>query len=70
MVLVKNPSPSRGENLQKDNAKKDNKKRSRASRGNSPADQATSRRNSPGKSNNSSVKVVTKSSLQQSRGSE
>ncbi|XP_043514201.1 kinesin-like protein KIF12 [Frieseomelitta varia] len=65
MVLVKNPSPSRGEN-----AKKDNKRRSRASRGNSPADQATSRGNSPGKSNNSGVKVVTKSSLQQSRGSE
>ncbi|KAK9295571.1 hypothetical protein QLX08_010135 [Tetragonisca angustula] len=65
MVLVKNPSPSRGEN-----AKKNNKRRSRASRGNSPADQATSRGNSPGKSNNSGVKVITKSSLQQSRGSE
>ncbi|KOX68474.1 Kinesin-like protein KIF12 [Melipona quadrifasciata] len=65
MVLVKNPSPSRGEN-----AKKNNKRKSRASRGNSPANQTTSRGNSPGKSNNSGVKVVTKSSLQQSRGSE
>ncbi|OAD62769.1 Kinesin-like protein KIF12 [Eufriesea mexicana] len=68
MVLVKNPSPSRGESLQKENAKKD-KGRSRVSRGNSPADQATSRGSSPGKSI-SGVKVVGKNSLLQSRGSE
>lgn len=68
MVLVKSPSPSRGESLQKENAKKD-KGKSRVSRGNSPADHTISRGNSPGKSN-STIKVVTKSSLQQSRGSE
>ncbi|XP_060813006.1 kinesin-like protein KIF12 isoform X1 [Bombus pascuorum] len=68
MVLVKSPSPSRGDSLQKENAKKD-KGKSRVSRGNSPADHTTSRGNSPGKSN-STIKVVTKSSLQQSRGNE
>ncbi|XP_076183889.1 kinesin-like protein KIF12 isoform X2 [Ptiloglossa arizonensis] len=65
MVLVKNPSPSRGASPQRDNAKKIN----RRSRGNSPIDQTASRGNSPGKSN-SSVKRVVKSSLLQSRGSE
>lgn len=68
MVLVKSPSPSRGASLPKENARKD-KGRSRVSRGNSPSDQAASRGNSPGKSN-PSVKVVTKSSLLQSRGNE
>ncbi|XP_053987978.1 kinesin-like protein KIF12 isoform X1 [Hylaeus volcanicus] len=65
MVLVKNPSPSRGESPQKGNAKKVK----RRSRGNSPSDQAVSRGNSPGTSH-SNHKVVVKSSLLQSRGSE
>ncbi|XP_076228051.1 kinesin-like protein KIF12 isoform X2 [Nomia melanderi] len=68
MVLVKNPSPSRGESPQKENAKKD-KKRSRVSRGNSPSETNLSRGNSPGR-NGSNVKRVVKSSLLQSRGSE
>ncbi|XP_054007518.1 kinesin-like protein KIF12 isoform X2 [Hylaeus anthracinus] len=65
MVLVKNPSPTRGESPQKGNAKKVK----RRSRGNSPSDQAVSRGNSPGTSR-SNHKVVAKSSLLQSRGSE
>ncbi|XP_003701652.1 kinesin-like protein KIF12 isoform X3 [Megachile rotundata] len=69
MVLVKNPSPSRGESPQKENAKKD-KRKSRMSRGNSPGDQTTSRGNSPGKNNSIAKRVQTKSSLLGSRGSE
>ncbi|XP_017789042.1 PREDICTED: kinesin-like protein KIF12 [Habropoda laboriosa] len=68
MVLVKNPSPSRGESLQKENAKRD-KGKSRVSRGNSPPGKSTSRGNSPGRSS-SGVKVIGKSSLLQSRGNE
>lgn len=68
MVLVKNPSPSRGESPQKENAKKD-KKRGRVSRGNSPSETNLSRGNSPGR-NGSNVKRIVKSSLLQSRGSE
>ncbi|CAK9812470.1 Kinesin-like protein KIF12 [Anthophora quadrimaculata] len=49
MVLVKNPSPSRGVSPQKENAKRD-KGKSRGSRGNSPSNPATSRGNSPGRS--------------------
>ncbi|XP_017887246.1 kinesin-like protein KIF12 isoform X2 [Ceratina calcarata] len=64
MVLMKNSSPSRGE---RENAKKDKGKG--RSRGNSPADHTTSRGSSPGKSS-SSVRVINKDSLLQSRGSE
>ncbi|XP_034182225.1 kinesin-like protein KIF12 isoform X2 [Osmia lignaria lignaria] len=69
MVLAKNPSPSRGESPQKENARKD-KGKIRTSRGNSPGDQTTSRGNSPGKNNSIVKKVQTKSSLLGSRGSE
>ncbi|XP_076756124.1 kinesin-like protein KIF12 isoform X3 [Xylocopa sonorina] len=68
MVLLKNPSPSRGGSVQND-TNKDNKRKSRASRGNSPADTITSRGNSPGK-NNPVVKVIGKNNLLRSRGSE
>ncbi|XP_043258270.1 kinesin-like protein KIF12 isoform X2 [Colletes gigas] len=66
MVLVKNPSPTRGESPQKENAKKIK----RRSRGNSPIDHSVSRGNSPGRSSSLSSKRVVKSSLLQSRGSE
>lgn len=68
MVLVKNSPPSRGESPQKENARKD-KGKNRVSRGNSPADQTSSRGNSPGKSN-SGVKVIGKNNLTKSHGSE
>ncbi|XP_076290022.1 kinesin-like protein KIF12 isoform X2 [Lasioglossum baleicum] len=68
MVLVKSPSPHRGEKPQKENAKRD-KKRGRVSRGNSPSDTTGSRGNSPGRSG-SNVKRVVRSSMLQSRGSE
>lgn len=68
MVLVKDPSPTRGGSPQKENAGKD-KRKGRLSRGNSPTDQTASRGNSPGKGGYV-VKRVEKSSLQRSRGNE
>ncbi|XP_076674086.1 kinesin-like protein KIF12 isoform X2 [Andrena cerasifolii] len=68
MVLVKDPSPTRGGSPQKENAGKE-KRKGRLSRGNSPTDQTASRGNSPGKGGYV-VKRVVKSSLQRSRGNE
>ncbi|KAG5324677.1 KIF12 protein, partial [Acromyrmex heyeri] len=74
MVLVKNPSPTRGLSPQREHG---NNSRSRGrrgggrgSRGNSPAEQTGSRGSSPGKSSGSDTKGKGKNVLLYSRGNE
>lgn len=74
MVLVKNPSPTRGPSPQRENTKngRSNGRRSggRGSRGNSPGGQTGSRGSSPGKSGGSDTKGKGKNTLLQSRCNE
>lgn len=74
MVLVKNPSPTRGPSPQRENGKRSKGRErggGRGSRGNSPGDKTGSRGSSPGKSGGSDhAKGKGKSALLHSRGSE
>ncbi|KAM0725119.1 Kinesin-like protein KIF12 [Formica fusca] len=73
MVLVKNPSPTRGPSPQRDNAKNGRSKGrggGRGSRGNSPAKQTGSRGSSPAKSGGSDSKKKGKGVLLHSQGNE
>ncbi|XP_012524987.1 kinesin-like protein KIF12 isoform X1 [Monomorium pharaonis] len=73
MVLVKNPSPTRGPSPQRENGKRSKgrggRSGGRGSRGNSPGDRTGSRGNSPGKSGGS-TKGKEKSTLLRSQGNE
>jgi len=73
MVLVKNPSPTRGLSPQRENGNtgrsKGQKFGGRGSRGNSPGEPG-SRGNSPGKSGSTDIKGKRKNVLLQSRGNE
>lgn len=74
MVLVKNPSPTRGPSPQRENGKNGRSKGrrggGRASRGNSPAEQTGSRGSSPGRSGGFDTKGKGKNALLHSRGNE
>ncbi|XP_014474061.1 PREDICTED: kinesin-like protein KIF12 [Dinoponera quadriceps] len=70
MVLVKNPSPTRGQSPSRENGKNERRGKGRGSRGNSPAERNSSRGSSPGKSGGYDGKGKGKSALLQSRGSE
>ncbi|XP_050457791.1 kinesin-like protein KIF12 isoform X2 [Cataglyphis hispanica] len=73
MVLVKNPSPTRGPSPQRDNAKNGRSKGrggGRGSRGNSPGKQTGSRGSSPAKSGGSDSKKKGKGVLLHSQGNE
>ncbi|KAL0125157.1 hypothetical protein PUN28_004354 [Cardiocondyla obscurior] len=74
MVLVKNPSPTRGPSPQRENGKNGRsrvrKGGGRGSRGNSPGEQTGSRGSSPGKSGGSDTKGKGKNTLLHSRGNE
>ncbi|XP_011883299.1 PREDICTED: kinesin-like protein KIF12 isoform X1 [Vollenhovia emeryi] len=70
MVLMKNPSPTRGLSPQRDGRAKGRRSGGRGSRGNSPAEQTGSRGSSPGKSGGSDTKGKGKNALLHSRGNE
>ncbi|XP_011167259.1 kinesin-like protein KIF12 isoform X2 [Solenopsis invicta] len=74
MVLVKNPSPTRGPSPQRENGKngrsKGQRSGGRGSRGNSPGEQTGSRGNSPGKSGGSDTKGKGRNALLRSQGNE
>ncbi|XP_011153984.1 kinesin-like protein KIF12 isoform X2 [Harpegnathos saltator] len=70
MVLVKNPSPTRGQSPSRENGQNERRRKGRGSRGNSPAERNSSRGNSPGKSGSFNAKEKGKSALLQSQGNE